>query len=234
MTPNKAQKIEAFKELLKISNTHSFDVYETSGNPAYGYRAWPVKWDERLYQSYKTPEDKQKALNETLMKLTCGDFPETIEEMEQERKVIRLTLLAGANPNCSDSYHGSVFESFWYSEKGYGLSELVKDDRFESPVKLQEFYERFDWKPIYCDDSNKEMLLKKQENENRADVIYTLFQKGMYPTNQKIFEKLAPVVLEKDPEFFNKRKEQTITQLTRAKTPAQIFNALMGKQKEKS
>ena len=230
---NKAKQIEAFKELLKISYDRSFDVYETSGNPTYGYRAWPVNWAEKIHHSYKTPEDKQKALNETLMNLTQGDFPETMEQMEKERKAIRLTLLAGANPNYSDSYHGSVFDSFWYSKKGYGLAELLKDDRFESPVKLQEFYERFDWKPLYCGDFDEELLLKKKENENRADVIYTLFQKGMYPTNPKVFEKLLPVVLEKDCEFFNKRKEQTITQLKHAKTPVQVFNALMGQRKEK-
>lgn len=231
---NKAKQIEAFKELLKISYDRSFDVYETSGNPTYGYRAWPVEWNKELCAKYETPEDKQKALDETLMRLTRGDFPKTMKQMEKERKVIRLTLLAGANPNYVDSYHGSVFESFWYSKKGYGLAELLKDDRFASPTKLQEFYERFDWKPIYCCDSDEEMLLKKKENENRADVIYTLFQKGMYPTNQKIFEKLTPVVLEKDPEFFNKKKEQVLTQMKRAKTPVQIFNAIMGKQKEKN
>lgn len=233
MTTTKTQEI-AFQKLLKISKDKSFDVYETSGNNMYGYRAWPVGWGEKLYSKYKTLEDKQKALNETLMNLTRGDFPETRKQMEQERKVIQLTLLAGANPNSYDSYLGSAFDSFWYSKKGYGLLELVKDDRFESPTKLQEFYENFHWMPVFYGSPDEEILLAKQENENRANVIYTLFQKGMYPTNPKVFEKLAPVVLEKDCDFFNKQKKQVVSQMKRAKTPIQIYNALMGKRKEKN
>ncbi len=233
MTTKKAQEI-AFQKLLKISRDSSFDVYETSGNNMYGYRAWPVGWGEKLYSKYKTPEDKQKALNETLMNLTRGDFPKTRKQMEQERKVIQLTLLAGANPNYSDSYNGSIFDSFWYSKKGYGLLELVKDDRFESPKKLQEFYENFRWMRVSCSFSDEEFLLTRQENRKREALIYTLFQKGMYPTNPKVFEKLAPVVLEKDCDFFNKKKEQVVSQMHRAKTPLQIYNAIMGRRKEKN
>ena len=233
MATKKSQEI-AFQKLLKISNDRSFDVYETSGNNVYGYRAWPVKWDEELFSKYKTLEDKQKALNETLMRLTRGDFPETRKQMEQERKVIQLTLLAGANPNYADSYNGSVFDSFWHSKKGYGLLELVQNDRFESPKKLQEFYEKFNWMPLYCSASDEEILLAKQENKNRSDLIYTLFEKGMYPTNPKVFEKLVPVVLEHDCEFFNKKKEQVVSQMKHAKTPLQIYNVLMGKRKEKN
>ena len=184
---NKAKQIQAFKELLKISKACSFDVYETSGNPTYGYRAWEVEWDKELCGKYKTPEDKQRALNETLMRLTRGNFPKTIEQMDQERKVIRLTLLAGANPNYSDSHHGSVFDSFWYSKKGYGLLELVKDDRFETPVKLQEFYETFGTLPFDFMASDAEFLRNKKENKNRTDLIYSLFQKGMYPQSKKAF-----------------------------------------------
>ena len=233
MTTKKVQEI-AFQKLLKLAKDESFDIWETSGD-IYGSRAWEIDCFKPLRAlKYSKTKTRQQALDETLMNLTRGDFPKTKKRMDEEQKVIHLTLLAGADPNYSDFYHGSVFESFWYSKKGYGLAELLKDDRFESPKKLQEFYERFDWKPIYCDDSDKEMLLKKKENENRADVIYTLFQKGMYPTDQKIFEKLAPVVLEKDCEFFNKRKEQTITQLKHAKTPVQVFHALIGNRKEKN
>ena len=231
MTTKKAQEI-AFQKLLKISKNRSFSVRETLVD---GYRPWrPVDWDRKLRNSYENTEDKQKALNETLMNLTRGDFPKTREQMEQERKVIQLTLLAGANPNSYDSYLGSAFDSFWYSKKGYGLLELVKDDRFESPKKLQSFYEDFCWQPVFCSFSDEEFLLTRQENRKRADLIYTLFQKGMYPTNPKVFEKLAPVVLEKDPEFFNRKKQQTILQMHRAKTPLQIYNAIMGRRKEKS
>ena len=231
---NKAKKIEAFKELLKISRSCSFDVYEISGDPAYGYRAWPVEWDKELRGKYKTPEDKQKALDETLMRLTRGNFPKTAKQMEQERKIIQLTLLAGANPNYFDSYHGSVFDSFWFSRKGYGLLEVVKDDRFKSPVKLQEFYENFCTSPIFYTASDEEFLLNKKENENRVDVIYTLFQKGMYPQRKEVFERWVPAILEKDPEFFNKKKEQVLTQMKCAKSPVQIYNALMGNRKEKN
>lgn len=233
MVSKRTQEI-AFQKLLKISRDSSFDVYETSGNNMYGYRAWPVGWGEKLYSKYETPEDKQKALNETLMRLTRGDFPKTRKQMEQEKKVIQLTLLAGANPNYSDSYNGSVFDSFWYSKKGYGLLELVQDNRFESPKGLQSFYESICWRPVFCTSSDEKLLVNIQENKNRSDVIYALFQKGMYPTNPKVFEKLAPVVLEKDCDFFNKKKEQVVSQMKRAKTPLQIYNAIMGRRKEKN
>ena len=172
-------------------------------------------------------------LDETLMNLTCGDFPKTSKRMEEEKKVIHLTLLAGANPNYYRYHLGSVFNSFWNSKKGYGLLELLKDDRFEPPRELQDFYESFCWRPVFCSFSNEEFLLCRQENRNRADLIYTLFQKGMYPTNPKVFEKLEPIVLERDPDFFNKKKKEVLTKLQRAKTPIQIYNAIMGKQKER-
>jgi len=40
--------------------------------------------------------------------------------------------------------------------------------------------------------------------------------------------------LEKDPNFFEKKKQQVIRQITRAETPIQIYNVLMGQGKEKS
>ena len=68
----------------------------------------------------------------------------------------------------------------------------------------------------------------------RAPLAFLLFQKGLYPSNERCFEKLAPVVLEKDPEFFNKKKKQVISQIQHAKTPIQIYTAIMGRRKEKN
>lgn len=233
MSAKKVQEI-AFQKLLKLVKDGSFDIYETSGD-IYGSRSWEIDCFKPL-RALKSSKEKtrQQALDETLMNLTRGDFPKTRKRMEEEQKVIHLTLLAGANPNYSECRRGSVFDSFWYSKKGYGLLELVKDDRFESPKKLQEFYESFRWTRVSCSFSDEEFLLTRQENRKREALIYTLFQKGMYPTNPKVFEKLAPVVLEKDPEFFNRKKQQTILQMHRAKTPLQIYNAIMGRRKEKN
>lgn len=227
------KRIVAFKKLLKLAKNGSFDIWETSGD-IYGSRAWETDCFKPLRELDCSEEKtRQQALDETLMNLTYGDFPKTSKRMEEERKVIHLTLLAGANPNYYRYHLGSVFNSFWNSKKGYGLLELLKDDRFEPPRELQDFYESFRWQPVLCSFSNEEFLLCRQENRNRADLIYTLFQKGMYPTNPKVFEKLEPIVLERDPDFFNKKKKEVLTKLQRAKTPIQIYNAIMGKQKER-
>ena len=233
MTTTKTQEI-AFQKLLKLVKDGSFDIYETSGD-IYGSRSWEIDCFKPLQElKYSKTKTRQQALNETLMNLTQGDFPKTRKRMDKEQKVIHLTLLAGANPNYSECRCGSVFDSFWYSKKGYGLLELVQDNRFESPKELQGFYDSFHWIPLYCSASDEKILLAKQENKNREDLVYALFQKGMYPTNPKVFEKLSPIVLERDPEFFNKKKEQVVSQMKRAKTPLQIYNALMGKRKEKN
>jgi len=135
MAKELSQKIQAFKELLKIAEEGSFDLYATSGD-IYGERSWPVECFKSLRSlKHSKTMSRQRALDETLMNLTRGDFPKTVSQMEKEQEIIRLTLLAGANPNYSDSYRGSVFDSFWHSHKGYGLSELVQDERFESPKK---------------------------------------------------------------------------------------------------
>lgn len=233
MTTQKIKEI-SFQKLLKMVKDNTFDIYETSGD-IYGSRSWGVDCFKSLWElKHSRTKTRQQALDETLMNLTRGNFPKTQKRMEEEQKVIHLTLLAGANPNYSEYRLGSVFDSFWYSKKGYGLLELVQDDRFESPSRLQEFYERFHLQATYFFSSDEEFLLSRKENKNRSDVIYTLFEKGMYPTNPKVFEKLSPLVLERAPDFFNKKKEQLISRMQRAKTPLQIYNALMGKRKEKS
>ncbi len=234
MVKEPVQKITAFKELLKIAEEGSFDIYETSG----GTRSWPVECLRPLCDLIDSKTmTRQKALDETLLNLTRGDLPKTLGRMEKEKKVIHLLLVAGANPNYSKYYSdglSSVFDSFRYRDKTYGMLELAQDNRFESPQRLQEFYNNFHWAPIYCGFSDEELRLNKQENQNREDLIYALFQKNMYPTNPKVFEKLAPVVLKKDPQFFDKKKQETQKCLAQAKTPTQIYTALMGKRKEKN
>ena len=238
MAKELSQKITAFKELLKIAEEGSFDVYETSGGSIYGERAWPVECLRPLCDLIDSKTmTRQKALDETLLNLTRGDLPKTVKCMEKEKKVIHLLLVAGANPNYAKYYSdglSSVFDSFRYRGKTYGMLELVQDKRFESPQKLQEFYNNFHWGPHYAGLSDEEYALNQQENQNREDLIYTLFQKNMYPTNPKVFEKLSPVVLKRDPEFFEKKKEETQKCLARAKTPTQIYTALMGRRKEKN
>lgn len=231
---DKTKKEAAFKKLIQIVKKDSFDVYETSGD-IYGSRAWEVDCFNPLRElKHSKTKMRQQALDETLMNLTRGDFPKTRKRMAEEREVIHLTLVAGANPNYAEYQRDSVFDSFWYSKKGYGLLELAQNDHFEFPKKLQSFYEGFHWKHVLCSFSDEEFLLCRQENKNRADLIYTLFQKGMYPTNQKVFEKLVPVVLERDPAFFENKKKQVASQLLRAKNPLQIYSALMGQEKERT
>ncbi len=238
MAKELSKKITAFKELLKIAEEGSFDLYETYGDNIYGTRAWPVECFKHLWELKRSKKmTRQEALDKTLMRLTRGDLPKTVQGMEKEKKVIHLTLLAGANPNTFDSYSNgrvSAFQSFWNSRKVYGLLELVQDNRFEPPNELQEFYENFYWEPLYCSFSDEEYALNKQKNQNRDDLIYALFQRNMFPTNLNVFKELEPVVLKKDPQFFEKKKQEMQKCLVRAKTPTQIYTAFIGKRKEKN
>ena len=231
MAKELSQKIQAFKKLLKIAEEGSFDLYATSGD-IYGERSWPVDCFKPLQElKYSKSKTRQQALDETLMKLTWGDFPTTAPKMKKQQEIIHLTLKAGANPNYADWCSGSVFDAFWNPNKGdlkgFGLLEVVKDERFLPPKKLQEFYENFSWYPVYYF-SKEEVALGRQENAHRSDLIYTLFRKNMYPTDFKIFKKLSAVVLEKDPQFFDKKKKEMQQLLGKAKTPEQTYAVLMG------
>jgi len=157
--------------------------------------------------------------------------------------LIRLILDAGANPNFySDTYRSSLFGEFLAKKKSYVALEIAKTEGFTSPKDSDEAFNHLasslkfylQWGRPCPGDTKEETDLIAQNCSDRRDLTYHLFQKGFYPHDEKVFQALVPIVLEKDPEFFDKRKKQVASQIMRAKTPIQIYNAIMGQEKEKN
>ncbi|MBE6446050.1 MAG: hypothetical protein E7021_01400 [Alphaproteobacteria bacterium] len=195
-----------------------------------------MPWQESFYfRNLKKKDEQQDALFESAVIILLADYPKTVEQMQKERELIRLILDAGCNPN-----HPILFDDSVARKKIYAALEIAKTDGFVAPKKLNaifadladglHFYSQWERSAHF----KKQPDLTKLVMKDLKDLVYILYQKGMYPTNPKVFEKLAPVVLEKEPEFFNKRKEQVLSQMKRAKTPIQIYNAIMGRRKEKN
>ena len=249
MLTNKAKRIQAFKKLMEISKKGSIELYGTTEADIYSEaRSWPVRWNKDLGSGhFRNEQDKQRALDDTLACLVTVDLPKSVEQLKKEKKLARLILDAGADPNRYYKFHNrNIFDDFLLEGKPHIALEVAKTDGFmglgrpfrvfEHLVKESAFY--LQWKHPFSGnywevDDKKKIALYVQKCSDQKELVYTLFQKGMYPQDGEIFEKLAPIVLEKDPEFFNKRKELVMAQLKRAKTPVQIFNALRGR-KEKT
>lgn len=235
------EKINAFKKLIKIAKTGSFKLYETSkdccSKIAYTY---PVNWSFFLKRGCFESKMRQQVLDMTLEYLSEADLPDSVKQMQQERKLVRLILEAGGNPNYYGLMHRrKVFDTFLLKGQSHIALEIAKSEEFTGPENIESIFGVL----IKSLDENsgkdskvtkKESTLNVQKYSVLEELGYTLFQQGVYPRDKEVFERLAPIILKKDPEFFNKRKEQTITQLKHAKTPIQVFNALMGKRKEKS
>ena len=250
MASEKVKRIEAFKKLMEIAKSGSVELYGTTEADIYSdARSWPVHWEKDLGNGrFENEQDKQRALNYTLECLVTVDFPSSVEQLKKEKELTRLILDAGADPNHDYRFHNrNIFDDFLLTEKHHMALEVAKTKGFLGPGKPFKIFDHLacklayylEWKcpfPGGCltTDDKEKTALYIQDCSDQKEIVYTLFQKGIYPCNQDIFTKLVPIVLEKDPEFFDKRKEQTITQLKHAKTPVQIYKALMGKRKEKN
>ena len=249
MATDKVKKIQAFKRLMEISRKGSIELYGTTEADIYSdARRWPVHWDKDLGNGrFKNEQDRQRALDDNLACLVTVDSPSSLEQLKKEKKLARLILDAGADANRYYRFHNrNIFDDFLLQEKPHIALEIAKTDEFMGPgrpfkifdhlMDKLEFYLR--WKELFQEgDDNgdkKKSALYAQNYEDQKEVVYLLFQKGIYPPDVHVFERLSSVVLERDPDFFNKKKEQVILQMQRAETPLQIYNALMGNRKEKN
>lgn len=248
MTTGKGKRIKAFKTLMEIAKKGSIQLHAYDDDDFYREgRYWPVHWESDLGDGcFKNEQDRQKALDGTLERLIRPDRPDSVEQLQKEKKLIRLVLDAGANPNHFSYYYDqNVFDRFVKDKKSHMALEIAKTEGFVRPGNTDTAFEKLTdllrfylhWKQPYPGaqgESKEKVALYAQICSDDKELVYTLFQKGIYPRDEKVFSKLAPIVLEKDPEFFNKKKQQVLTQMKRAKTPVQIFKALMGKRKEKN
>ena len=238
------KETEAFKKLFKIAKNGTFGLYATTKDNYYRMaRSWPVAWEKELGQGqFKNKEDRQRALNKTLESFVEADFPSSVKQMKKEREMVGLILEVGADPNYySEAYNQNIFDAFLGKRKSHIALEIAKADGFAKPGNVDQtfnfladaltFY--LQWNRPYPGATQEETIVKAQNCQDRKELVCNLFQKNIYPHDRDVFVKLIPVVLEKDPDFVEKKKQQVIAQLIQAKTPVQFFNALMGKSKEK-
>ena len=263
MVSKKTQEI-AFNKLRQMAkdNTIYFTYYEPPYYGVGCGRDRSVDWNGPLL-FYKKGESREDILLRTMCCLLDADFPRFLKQKENERKLVHLLLEAGLNPNMERS-EKSIFLLFVEKGRVAPALEIAQHPDFRFPKgeegavfdKLSFNLSSSRWHhpcynwinieqdslPDWAKDRKKRLQEKLPEamkyhriwQEETKDLAFLLFQKGLYPSNERCFEKLAPVVLEKDPDFFNKKKKQVISQIQHAKTPIQIYNALMGKRKEKN
>jgi len=254
---------EAFKELLRLAHDRSICLTAWEDDYHKGGRYRDVEWNQSLLY-YQKGQSKKEVVNDVLMRLTWADFPKSLRQKENEKKLTHLLLTAGADPNLEDC-GDSLFVTFVKKDRVGPALEIAEHPDFHFPRGNENtvfdtlsynissntmHHPCYNWikrqqkeLPSWAKDEKKELqkrlpeALKYHEiwQKESKDLIYLLFQKGIYPQyDAELFQYLAPVVLERDPEFFEKKKQQVIRQITRAKTPIQIYNAIMGQEKEKS
>ncbi len=234
MIIGKRKKTQSFKKLLDAAVNSPLQLYFTREG---GVRK-VLPWAEFFYfRNLKKRDEQQDALFESAVIILLADYPKTVEQMQKESELIRLILDAGCNPN-----YPILFEDSVARKKIYAALEIAKTDGFVAPKKLNTIFADLadglcfhsQWERSAYLNLKKQSDLTKQVMKDLKDLVYILYQKGIYPTNQKLFEKLLPVVLEKDPEFLNQRKKRVISQKKSAKPSVQIRNSLIRKQKEKN
>ena len=201
----KAQKIRAYKELLKIAKEGSFDVYFTL-NRLYGKgKAIPLNCLDPITHR----RNREPALNETLCLLAQGDPAIDVEHLEKERHIIQLALTAGADPNCSSPYgfpDESILDTFIHKGKAYGALEVAKTDKFVRSKALDKTFRELACSLDYylVDgllfpdfwDTKEEYDLYRHDVADKIELVYVLFSKGMTPSDPKIFKSLQPLYAE--------------------------------------
>lgn len=243
MVMQKIDKIEALKTLLKMEQ-EGFDLYQIEKADMYGGgRIHEVRLLEPLEHYKREDFNREKALNDVLRRMLSADIPKDIEHIEEERQIVKLVLMAGANPNAySRHYAGKrIFDAFFNTGRSYAALEVAKSPNFSASGDLESIYECLsDYFDYYLKHgyhfpgkTEKEDEMNRYKLKDRKELLHVLFGKGMYPYDEKLFKKLTPIILEQDPHFFEQKKEKTMMRLSRAKSPIQIFKAIRGERERK-
>ena len=250
----------AFSQLLRLAKDPSMYLLEWEDDYHRGGRYREVDWQYPLL-CYKKGDNKVDILNDVLYRLTTADFPTTTKQMEKERQLAHLLIQAGADPNLKEAFTSFVEkdrvavalelakspdfcfpngeENSVLNNLSYNISKksMHHPCYYRTEQRLAEETTERPW--------NKEKIKKLKESlkdglehhkvwqKDSKDLICLLFQKGIYPQNDaELFQFLAPVILERDPDFFEKKKQRVLRRIQRARTPIQIYNALMIREKE--
>ena len=233
---DKKTEIEAFKKLVEFTNVKGdlwqYDPITESGNlhlklaRELGYALKKGHFDNEV--------DKQRGLNHALEIMAyLSERPKTLTRLQLEESLVTLLLDAGASPNVSLPYYHRVFDSFVGYGKCFAALEIAKRKHFTTPGIPEQVFSvlavRLEQQKM---GKGEDFETRQRYYSDQKELVRILFQKGIYPVDHKLFERLVPFVLEDDPEFFKKVKQQTMEQLKEADTPASMFRVLRGKGKE--
>lgn len=155
---------------------------------------------------------RQEELDKSLMELaTKGAFvsPLNVDRVEIEKRITRLMIAAGANPNIERMgllKPESVFETFMQFRdlKPHCALEIVKADGFKRPVNLDHVFLRLEdlleqhikyGKAVWNDyhETIDEFEHRKKLCSYGQALVYTLFEKGMRPKNKEVLKNLQPI-----------------------------------------
>ncbi len=237
MAIDKAKKINAFKELVKLAKNRSVKLYMYA-NDFWGERrgrTFPIEWGGTWELGHLEDEqDYQKALERIWECILDADPAGSVTQMQNEKKLVRLLLEAGANPNYYSRAYGQEIFDLFSRNKAYIALEIAKAEGFKKSKNLTETFKMLadiqnsfkQGKAPYSCNNKEEAQLNAQIRSDYEELISILFQKGMCPGDSK--------VLEKDPAFLNRNKQSVVSQTGQEKTPLQIYNTLKGRRKEKS
>ena len=184
MTTNKKQKLEAYRDLMKMK-----DYFHL----CYG-------------------ATRQEELDKSLMDFAVNGAPISLLNMDlidKQNRITRLMVEAGANPNLERMglfYPESVFETFMQfgNLKPHCALEIAKADDFELPRTLDNVFLRLEdllEQPIkfgktFWDDYHETIDAyerRKQLCGYGQALVYTLFKKGMTPKDARVLKNLQPI-----------------------------------------
>ena len=177
----KAKKIAAYKELLKMAKKGSFrDAFDVDC-------LGPILDIENMNNSKtsaRQKKERQICLDTVLCNLALRETDlNDAKSVEEERRVIQLVLTAGANPNTCEQFFSSeepitVFDAFIHENKYYGALEVAKMKGFIGPQNQAKTFES---------------LASCPSSQDKRELVRVLFDKDMKPYNPKIRQSLQAV-----------------------------------------
>lgn len=160
--------------------------------------------------------------------------PKDKQQILEEQKIIRILMKEGHFKPEDDIHNGGVpdaesFIRFFARLNNPHLSLAILPTK-----KLDISQKEVDLLYRYINENlNKEETFSESKRLNKT-LVYELFKKDIVPSDKKVFSQMARIVQQQDSTFFEKKKKQMLNQLSRAKTPAQIYSTFLINRKEKS
>ena len=156
------------------------------------------------------------------------------QQVLEEQKIVRILMREGNIKPEDDIHNGegidteSFFKFFVRLNNPHMALAIMPLKKLNLPQKeIDSIYYHIG------NNLNKEESFSESKRLNET-LVYELFKKDMIPSNKELFSQMANIVHQQDDTFFEKKKKQMLNQLSRAKTPAQIYSTFLINRKEKS